>query len=464
MEGGLSPQAEPMNASKSLEFRAESPVGVVSVDPVVAGSSPVVLAVRKDHRRSTLLTFRRFGSAAFKMPVLRELPQNGSRMARPRNPIPTARCHKGSAVVDVYHGGKRRTVTLGPWGSVQAEKEFARILAEGNSAAGTDPTIAEIFLAFLKHAEAHYRQPDGTTSPEVDEYKALSKFTRELYAHTPAREFGPLALKTLREALVGRGLCRRIVNQRIGRLKRVFKWAASEELLPFDVFHRLTTVPGLQLGRTLAREAEPVVPVDDATVEATLPFLSRHVRGLVRFQRLTGCRPGEACRVKPSEIDMTGEVWLFRPSAHKGAWRGKPRTIAIGARAQAVLKEFAPEPDGYYFSPRQGMAEFRAGQRAKRQTPITPSQKTRKRTKHKKQLGERYTTRSYTAAVAQACQKGKLPRWCPLQLRHTFATVARKEHGLEAAQVLLGHSKADVTQVYAERNLDLAVNVAAKIG
>jgi integrase len=230
-------------------------------------------------------------------------------MARPRNPIPTARCHKGSAVVDVYQGGKRRTVTLGPWGSVQADKEFARMLAERNGpAAGNDPTIAEIFLAFLKHAEAHYRQPDGTTSPEVDEFKALSKFTRELYAHTAAREFGPLALKTLREALVGRGLCRRIVNQRIGRLKRVFKWAASEELLPFDVFHRLTTVPGLQLGRTLAREAEPVLPVDDATVEATLPHLSRHVRGLVRFQRLAGCRPGEACRLKPSEIDMTGGV------------------------------------------------------------------------------------------------------------------------------------------------------------
>ena len=44
------------------------------------------------------------------------------------------------------------------------------------------------------------------------------------------------------------------------------------------------------------------------------------------------------------------------------------------------------------------------------------------------------------------------------------ATRVRKEFGLEAAQVLLGHSRADVTQVYAERNEALAVEVAAKIG
>jgi hypothetical protein len=35
---------------------------------------------------------------------------------------------------------------------------------------------------------------------------------------------------------------------------------------------------------------------------------------------------------------------------------------------------------------------------------------------------------------------------------------------LEAAQVLLGHSKADVTQVYAERNEALAADIAVKIG
>ena len=58
----------------------------------------------------------------------------------------------------------------------------------------------------------------------------------------------------------------------------------------------------------------------------------------------------------------------------------------------------------------------------------------------------------------------KAHTWHPNQLRHTYATKVRKEHGLEAAQVLLGHSKADTTQIYAERDQALAVGIAAKIG
>ena len=57
-----------------------------------------------------------------------------------------------------------------------------------------------------------------------------------------------------------------------------------------------------------------------------------------------------------------------------------------------------------------------------------------------------------------------VPHWHPNQLRHTHGTEVRRRFGLEAAQVALGHERADVTQVYAERNLDLAVKVAAEVG
>jgi len=53
------------------------------------------------------------------------------------------------------------------------------------------------------------------------------------------------------------------------------------------------------------------------------------------------------------------------------------------------------------------------------------------------------------------------PEPAPAQLRHEGSG---RKHGLEAVQVLLGHSRADVTQVYAERNLASAVRVAAEIG
>jgi site-specific recombinase XerC len=54
--------------------------------------------------------------------------------------------------------------------------------------------------------------------------------------------------------------------------------------------------------------------------------------------------------------------------------------------------------------------------------------------------------------------------WFPNQLRHTAGTEIRKRYGLEAAQTVLGHSKADVTQVYAERDYALAARVAKEVG
>ena len=118
--------------------------------------------------------------------------------------------------------------------------------------------------------------------------------------------------------------------------------------------------------------------------------------------------------------------------------------------------------------------------------------------RRKRPPSDHYTRMSYLTAVTRACDRAfpppaplaqrpdesrgswwsrltdaqraevrawrKAHHWHPNQLRHSFATRVRKHHGLEAAQVLLGHSRADVTQVYAERDEALAATVAAKIG
>ena len=78
------------------------------------------------------------------------------------------------------------------------------------------------------------------------------------------------------------------------------------------------------------------------------------------------------------------------------------------------------------------------------------------RAEWRKRLSE--AQREELAAWQRAC------RWAPNRLRHSFGTLVRKDYGLEAAQVLLGHARADVTQVYAERNAALAAAVAEKIG
>ena len=64
----------------------------------------------------------------------------------------------------------------------------------------------------------------------------------------------------------------------------------------------------------------------------------------------------------------------------------------------------------------------------------------------------------------EACKAAAVPHWHPHQLRHSHATEVRRQFGLEAAQVALGHAQAAVTEIYAERDLALAVRVAAAIG
>ena len=91
-----------------------------------------------------------------------------------------------------------------------------------------------------------------------------------------------------------------------------------------------------------------------------------------------------------------------------------------------------------------------------------------------------YNKDSYQRAIARAIVKANkertdaaadmgvepmlLPHWHANQLRHSKATDVRRQFGLEAAQVVLGHAKADVTQVYAERDAALAMEVMRKIG
>ena len=59
----------------------------------------------------------------------------------------------------------------------------------------------------------------------------------------------------------------------------------------------------------------------------------------------------------------------------------------------------------------------------------------------------------------------KARRWHPHQLRHTAATEIRRAFGLEAAQLALGHSSAQVTDaVYAERDGSKVAEIMRRVG
>jgi len=77
---------------------------------------------------------------------------------------------------------------------------------------------------------------------------------------------------------------------------------------------------------------------------------------------------------------------------------------------------------------------------------------------------KKYSARLTKKQKTELRQWDKAHRFHPHQLRHNYATYIRKQFGLEASQVLLGHSRADVTQIYAERDMTKAEEVARKIG
>ena len=384
-------------------------------------------------------------------------------------------------------------------------------------------TVRQACIRYLEYAKTAYVDPEtGEPGREWYDYALSLRPLVWLHGDTPAGELGPLALKAVREIMVSgythsqygeqRPLSRKIVNQRIGRIKRVWRWLASEELVSGGCYHALTAVAGLRRGRTTARETKPIVAVDPAIVDRTIPHLPDHVQGIVKLMLYTGMRPNEACRIRLGEIDRSGAIWLYSPRRHKTAHHGHARVIAIGPRGQAVIKDYIrhtcprccettarrrylpwegelcdactrrilaepgyfgcgpwpnPEnhdPDGPIFSPAWQREERYLALRKRRRTKVQPSQKNRRKAKAQRLPKAWYNPAAVGHAVAKACREHGIPRWSPNQLRHLFATMVRREHGLEAAQVALGHAQANVTQVYAERDLTLALAVAARLG
>lgn len=400
-------------------------------------------------------------------------------MPRPRNLTPTYTQHKqsgrGRLVWTDAAGVRRERLLPGAYGSEESLAAKARLeleIATSPTRAAQkigDITTAEVLAAYLVHAGRYYTDASGNPTRELENMKSAIRPVRELYAELPAAEFGPRALAAVRQHMVGLDWCRALVNHQIDRVRRVFKWAASEELVPVAVYESLRTLPGLRRGRTTARESEPVKPVADEIVSATLPHLPHHVRVMVELMAYTGMRPAEVCGMTLAQLDRdSDEVWVYRPAKHKTAHHGKERAIPIGPNARAVLSAHldgcALAPDEPLFSPRRAREERFARLRKARRSKVQPSQVSRKKSRPQRLPALMYRPNAIAHAVTTAAKKANVPHWHPYQLRHAFGTKARRTFGLEHAGAALGHTKMSATEIYAERDEQLAVLVAAKIG
>lgn len=388
-------------------------------------------------------------------------------MARGSRRIPKLRHHKATDRAFVRLDG--RDFYLGKWGP-ESRRRYEVVIAEW-LATGRNPlipheglSITELAKAYRRFARTYYLK-DGKPTAEVYAIDYALRPLLKLYGSKKVAEFGPVALKAVRETLVERGQSRRFINDVVGRMKRMFKWGAENELVPASVFHALQTVVGLKKGRTLAPETDPIQPVELKEVQAMIDHVAPQVAAMIWVQYWTGMRPGEVVIMRMADLDRSGRVWVYRPDRHKTEHLGRERVIYLGPKAQEVLQPWLrADPQAYLFRPVDAEAERNRRRREKRKTPVQPSQRNRRRKKPKVQPREHYTTDTYRSAIAGGCEKAGIASWAPNQLRHSAATRLRRERGIEAARVVLGHASATVTEIYAEIDRNAARDVMGDLG
>jgi integrase len=388
---------------------------------------------------------------------------------------------------------------LGPYGSPESQEAYRRLVAEYMERKGRfappppEPSapplsVNELLLAYYKFAVAYYGLDKDERRGDGYNLRDAIRIVKELYGSTPAKDFGPLALKACRGRMVEKDWSRTYTNAQVDRVRRAFRWGVEEEMIPGSVYEALRAVRGIRQGKGNARETQKVRPVDQEHVEAALPFMPPTVAAMVTLQLLSGCRPEEVCVLRPCDLDRSNpRCWVYRPGsdqghhgAHKTAHHGHDRTILIGPKAQSVLRPFLDRgADAYCFVPAESEQRRNAIKRMSRRSPMTPSQRARKpKTRRRRAPGDRYDTHGYRRAIKRACVRATVarlqvgpirpcdvvPQWSPNRLRHSRATELRAVAGLDVAKTVLGHSKIETTLLYAEKDLAAAMELVAKIG
>lgn len=197
-----------------------------------------------------------------------------------------------------------------------------------------------------------------------------------------------------------------------------------------------------------SRRRSPVSWVD---VERTLPYLLPVQAAAVMVMRLTAARPSEVLGMRGRDIDTSlGDVWLYRPAAHKTSHLGHQRVIALGGRARAVLIELHPGglPDGPLFSPRAALA-MKYGRLPRRRS---------------RPAREQYDSQTFARAIARACRRAGVQPWSPYQLRHLAVTEVEVSFGVSAAKAVAGHKSYQATSIYTHGENELLLDIARKVG
>jgi len=202
--------------------------------------------------------------------------------------LPSYRRHKATGRALVTLNGHDHY--LGQYGSPESYESYKRLVAEWVTArreasermideevVRRDLRINELLDAYLRYAQSYYLK-NGRPTGEVINIEHAVKPLAVLYGRSLVGKFGPTSLKTVRQAMIDEDLSRKVINARINRIRRVFKWGLENQIVDPIVLNALQSVAPLKKGRSSARENDPVKPVPEAYIKAALPRLSERLR------------------------------------------------------------------------------------------------------------------------------------------------------------------------------------------
>lgn len=386
---------------------------------------------------------------------------------------------------------------LGRWDSPEAEQKHNEYLADWarsgfnpivfreirgkTSHAGTSISLAELCQKFLKHAEFRW----GTKHKTFAGYRQaiseipMSDLTKPVTDFNAHRLHAVLKLMCARTKKNGDYMVRKTINARLSALKAIFDWGLQELLVPTEICTEHCRVKPIKEGDTPARESKEVMDVDMRHVEATLTECSRIIGAIIRLLYHTGARTGEILIMRSSDIDRSGKIWIYRPPYYKTLYvdkkKGKKgrREIYLNAKAQRILQPFL-ECKGYsdyLFSPRDAFAEHNAERAANRKTEYKSPSRIKRDEKRAKSpcshLREHYTYDSFANAVDRATERYNkkatangqetIPLWNLHQIRHARAVFIDTYLDGDAAQIMMGHAKPDMTQNYAKKKTEKGI-------
>ena len=393
-------------------------------------------------------------------------------MARPRNEVPSYRLHvSGQACVDV---GNRR-IYLGKHGSKESKARYFRlcqlllnvgeipndfqidrldpddVLPKAVAEAEGPILVTHVTEAFRQHLVSRPRMSQSDRQRMKVLCDELDRHAGKIEADT----FGPKKLRELRDKWTQR-YDRRYCNRLASAVRRIFRYAVSEELVSESAWTRLKSLDPLREGDAPIERAErECVALEH--VQATLKHLHSILADVVTLQLHLALRPSEVLSIKPCEIDRSGAIWVYHPTYHKTKSRGHRRVIVLDGFAQRIVDKYLERPaDAYLFSPKEAVSTIRSKAKAERVARGGSGSRKKPRQKQTRLPGDRYYPREYAKAIQRAATKAGVPQWSPYQLRHTGITLMAEKAGVDNVQALAGHSKRAMTIHYSKATIEKA--------